>query len=298
VKTKALVLSACLALLCSCSTAPNWSANDSARPPLPAAVPINKGAGDDDFLYVTLRLESGQKLLFFVDTGMPYTVLDKSLESKLGERLGTSKGNYSWYGKATAGVYAAPKLYLGDTQLLINDWILTDDLNKMSSSGEQVMGILGLDCLRHYCIQLDFDAGKMRFLDPDNLATNNLGKAFPINISYGEVLTYANFFGLKNAQLVVDTGCTVDAALKPKFVQQELQRQTAVATNEIKTAAGVPIRAVYFDKIVFDKKVYRHFILDDCPDNNLLGLRFMGRYLTTLNFPKQTMYLKPNAVEY
>ncbi len=63
----------------------------------------------------------------------------------------------------------------------------------------------------------------MRFLDPDNLATNNLGKAFPINVSYGEVLTYANFFGLKNAQLVVDTGCTVDAALEPKFVQQELQ---------------------------------------------------------------------------
>ena len=261
-------------------------------------MPINKGAGDDDFLYVTLRLENGQKLLFFVDTGMPYTVLDKSLESKLGKRLGTSKGNYSWYGKATAGVYAAPRLYLGDTQLLMDDRILTDDLNKMSSSGEQVMGILGLDCLRHYCIQLDFDAGKMRFLDPDNLATNNLGKVFPINISYGEVLTYANFFGLTNAQLVVDTGCTVDAALEPKFVRQELQRQTAVATNEIKTAAGVPIRVVYFDKIVFDQKVYHHFILDDCPDNNLLGLRFMGRYLTTLNFPKQTMYLKRNAMEY
>ena len=295
---KALALSVCLTFFCSCSTAPNGSANDSARPPLPAAAPINKGAGDDDFLYVTLRLESGRKLLFFVDTGMPYTVLDKSLESKLGKRLGTSKGNYLWYGKVAAGIYGAPKLYLGDTQLLINDRVLTDDLSKMSSSGQQVMGILGLDCLRHYCIQLDFDAGKMRFLDPDNLDTNNLGKAFPISISHGEVLTCLNFFGLKNAQLIVDTGCTVDAALKPRFVQQELQRQTAVATNEIKTAAGVPVRVVYFDKVVFDKKVYRHFILDDCPDNNLLGLRFMGRYLTTLNFPKQMIYLKLNAVEY
>ncbi len=65
------------------------------------------------FLYVTLHLESGQKLLFFVDTGMPYTVLDKSLESKLGKRLGTSKGNYSWYGNATAGIYAAPQTLFG-----------------------------------------------------------------------------------------------------------------------------------------------------------------------------------------
>lgn len=138
----------------------------------------------------------------------------------------------------------------------------------------------------------------MYFLDPDNLDTNHLGKAFPINISHGEVLTRPNFFGLKNVQLVADTGCTVDAALKSRLVQQELQRQTAVATNEIKTAAGVPVHALYFDKIIFDKKVYGHFILDDCPDDNLLGLRFMGRYLTTLNFPKQMMYLKSNAVEY
>ena len=56
--------------------------------------------------------------------------------------------------------------------------------------------------------------GKCVFLIPTIWNTNNLGKAFPINISHGEVLTCLNFFGLKNVQLIVDTGCTVDAALK------------------------------------------------------------------------------------
>lgn len=297
-KTKALALSACVAFLCSCSTLPKWSADYSTRPPLPADAPFNKGAGDDIPLFVMLNSENGEKLLFMVDTGMPFTVLDKSLESKLGKRLGTSEANYSWFGKTTVGVYGAPKLYLGDIQLLINDRVLTDDVSKMSLSGQQIMGILGMDCLRHYCIQLDFDARKIRFLDSDNLKTNDLGKSLPITISGGGAFTPANFLGLTNVWLQIDTGCTIDAALKPKFVQQKLLEQKAEVTHETKTAASVPVRVAYFEKIVINGNVYRHFILSDCVEDNLLGLRFMGRYLTTLNFPKQTIYLKPNAMEY
>jgi hypothetical protein len=285
---RAIIASACLMFLCSCAT------QDSIRPPLPVDALINKGAGDDDRLYLTLRLESGEKLLFGVDTGMPFTVLDKSLESKLGKRLGTSKGNYSWYGKRTTGVYGAPKLYLGNTQLMTSDRILTDDLSK-TFPDTSCMGILGMDCLRHYCIQLDFDAGKMRFLDPDHLKTNALGKAFPITISHGEVLTHENFLGLKNVRLIVDTGCSIDAALESKLVQQKLQEQKAEMTNETKTAAGVPVRIAYFDKVVLNDNVYRHFILSDCPDDNLLGLRFLARHLVTLNFPKRIMYLRRNG---
>jgi hypothetical protein len=297
-KIKTLALSVCLALLCSCSTLPKWSADYSTRPPLPANAQFNKSAGDDGPLFLMLRSENGEKLLFMVDTGMPFTVLDKSLESKLGKRLGTTEANYSWFGKTTVGLYSAPKLYLGNTQLLVNDRILTDDLSKMSLPGHPMMGILGMDCLRHYCIQLDFDAGKIRFLDPDHLKTNDLGKAFPITISGGSAFTCANFFGLKNAWLEIDTGCTIDAALKPEFVQQKLQEQKAEMTNETKTAASAPVRVAYFEKIGLGGNVYRHFILSDCTDDNLLGLRFMGRYLTTLNFPEQTIYLKPNVVEY
>ena len=42
------------------------------------------------------------------------------------------------------------------------------------------MGILGIDVLEHYCIQLDFAAGKMRFLDDQHADKSAWGKAFPI----------------------------------------------------------------------------------------------------------------------
>src|SRR6266704_2860393 len=78
----------CLMLLSSCATAPIWFPDDSIRPPLPAETSLNKGAGRGEHIRVTLHLKSGQEIPVMVDTGSPDTMLDKSLNSKLGKRLG------------------------------------------------------------------------------------------------------------------------------------------------------------------------------------------------------------------
>jgi len=83
----------CLMILSSCATAPIWFVDDSIRPPLPAETSLHKGAGRGDNLFVTLRLETGEELLFLVDTGSPCTFLDKSMDPKLGKRLGTKKSS-------------------------------------------------------------------------------------------------------------------------------------------------------------------------------------------------------------
>src|SRR5882724_2365297 len=163
----------CLMILSSCATAPIWFVDDSIRPPLPAETSLNKGAGRGDNLFVTLRLETGEELLFLVDTGSPCTFLDKSMHPKLGKRLGTQKVRWlggKGGGKGRAGVYKAPKLYLNGTELVTAPRVLTLDLTPLPLlPGRPVRGILGMDCLRHYCVRLDFEFGKMRFLEPDRL---------------------------------------------------------------------------------------------------------------------------------
>src|SRR5579863_8483181 len=60
-------------------------------------------------LFVTLRMESGEELPFFVDTGTTFTAVDKSLEPRLGKRLSTIKGQH--YSEIIAGgVYSAPRI--------------------------------------------------------------------------------------------------------------------------------------------------------------------------------------------
>jgi hypothetical protein len=295
---RAIIASACLMFLCSCAT------RDSVRPSLPAETAFNKDAGRGQWIYVMLHLENGKELLFIADTGTTGAVLDKSLEPILGKRLGTRKANYPFYGKVTANVYKAPKLYLGSTCLATGNRILTDDLSRLSSD-RPIMGILGMDCLRHYCIQLDFTASKIRFLDPDHSENENLGEKFLLTYTYfdGLTLIHMNLFGQSNTYLV-DTGDTGDdVALKPKLFEQELrksQEQTSsqfIFSRQIKTPAGVLVHEVFFPGIVFNGEDCTNFILGDSPGRNLLGLRFLSRHLTTLNFPKRTMYLQRSNVE-
>lgn len=157
---------------------------DSIPSQLPGHVAMNKGAGRGSWLIVALRLESGEDLPFVVDTGAPITLLDESLEPKLGKRLETMTFSSPAGGKQESGVYSSPKLYLGTALLTTDRYIATYPCKRLSARSHQhIMGILGMDCLRHYCVQLDFHSGEMRFLAADQVNTARLGKAFPLSFS-------------------------------------------------------------------------------------------------------------------
>jgi hypothetical protein len=277
-----------LLLLCSCAT------QDSVRPNLPAEIPFNKAAGFDQRIYLTLHMENGKALLFYADTGVAYTVLDKSLEPILGKCLGLAELNYSWNGKVIANVYDAPKLYLGSTPLLLGHQIYTDDMSSRWFEKRKLMGVLGMDCLRHYCIQLDLAAHKMRFLDPDHPGIGNSGRQFPLAFRYGQPWIDAKFPGRSYASFMVDTGDPDDAYLKPKLFERAAPAHLCKSS---KSSAGVLMRTVFFPEMVFNGAACTNFTLGDCPDKNGLGLRFLSRHLTTLNFPKRTLYLQPGEIE-
>jgi hypothetical protein len=292
----------CLALLCSCAT------RDSDRPVLATEAQFNKGAGSTDWLYLTLHLENGENLLLLVDTGAPVTVLDRSLEPRLGKRLRATTSRYVWR-EMTGGIYKAPKLYLGNTRLWTSDTVWTADLESTNAAGQQVMGVLGMDCLRHYAIQLDFAAARMRFLDPGHVAKEGLGRAFPLTVyptgPSGYVTVHGTFTGTKGVKPLLDTGCLVDGILEPKEFQLELSEQKAAWTNEFKDVTGFQRCGAFFPKAVFSGETYTNLSFERAPAMkyksrtyylNAIGLPFLARHLVTLDFPNKTMYLKRTAV--
>ena len=82
-KPSKLVTLLSLLLLCSCAV------ENSIHPRLPATVTMNKDAGRSQLIFVALQLEDGQELPCEVDTGCFNTILDQSLEPKLGKRCDT-----------------------------------------------------------------------------------------------------------------------------------------------------------------------------------------------------------------
>src|ERR1041385_7132758 len=149
---------ACLALLVlAASSTATHTSTSSPTPELPAEIALNEDAGRGEWLIIPLHLEGGEDLPFLVDTGAGGTLLDKSLESKLGKRFGRTTLE-RWDSREKINVYRAPKLFSGNTQLKTSRLVGAYDFNEISVGiGRRVFGCLGIDCLRHYCVQLDFE---------------------------------------------------------------------------------------------------------------------------------------------
>jgi hypothetical protein len=272
-----------LVFLCCCAT------ENAVGATLPAKVPINKEAGRGGWLVVTLRLESGEELPVVVDTGTSATFLDKSLEPKLGKCLDTAEFQ-SWGTKKKVNVYAAPKVYLGGATLMMPPRILTDDFKSWASAtGHPIMGMLGLDCLRHYCIQLDFAAGKMRFLDNEQADKQKWGKAFPIvplNSKDGRAAVAENLFGTQGPHSLIDSGIREDGWLMPQYFQQWTNRAVPPGKGEARLPNGA-----------FGGERYPLVSLRRIDvESDGIGLRFLARHLVTLDFPKQTLYLQRQSI--
>lgn len=299
----------CLISLCSCSTTPQPTAIVPATA-LPPAVTMNTGAGRGYYLIVTLRLGSGQKLPLIVDTGSPVTVLAKSLEPKLGKRLGSGTA-WDFSVKHEVDYYGAPKLYLGGTRLMTGSYVYTMNTKHLFSGAHRpIMGILGMDCLKHYCIQLDFQAEKVRFLNPDQVNAGKLGKAFRFTFSnagqskkglFRPLIHQPSLIGEEGHKLLVDTGYQYDGALASALFGREVGIQS-FRTNGFTFTYHPPRKTKWFAKCVWNSKTYTNLIIGNGGPSlnrnggNEIGLRFLARNLVTLNFPKRTMYLKQTSV--
>jgi len=277
-----IVLPVCVLFLVSCAMPSRYSTVVPATD-LPAEVAMNEGAGKGMFLLVKLRLEDGEDFPCMVDTGAPVTRLPRSVEPKLGRRLGTRKfSTLDAIGPFTEYTYAAPKLYLGDVQLTTGSHIGTSDDTP----------VLGMDCLRHYCIQLDFQARTIRFLDPEKVNPAELGKAFALVDSNYAMIEHPGLFEEKSSEVLIDTGCALDGYVEPRLFKRVVRSQQARSLSRLgpdEPNVEVP-EIVLVSECVWDGRIYSDVIIGKGP--NLIGLKFLGHHLVTFNFPNGMMYLK------
>ena len=248
------------------------SARAATPPKLPAEMPINHGAGRGGLLIVPVRIEGGEEMPFVLDTGSSGTLVDESLEPKLGKRLGMTT-MHSWGTSRELPVFAAPRLYLGGVPLITGHRVVSYNCRQMpSDSGPPIMGMLSIDCLRQYCIQLDFAAGKIRFLEPEHVNATQLGKAFPI--TWVEGRPFVHHDGLVQG---IGTNSLIDTGYPTDGVIADLGPGTS-----------------YFAERVWGGQTYTNLLLGN--GGYVLGLRFLARHLVTLDFLNGTMYLRQQSV--
>jgi hypothetical protein len=288
---RCVLLSAAGLILAACASSP--------PPPLPADVlhpgrppetGFDRGAGTQRVLCLRVQGEHGENWRFLVDSGSPITIFDQSLRRKLGPVIGTEPVNYAWCGKAMLQIHDAPRLFLNNTLLLTGREVWSDDLRRVWP-GRGIEGILGMDCLRQYCVQLDFPHHVVRFLDPERPPGPELGRPFPLSAMNNSVFVEADLLGGGPTLYEVDTGCSVDAVMKPPFFRKAWERQHPDWVRQFPSGAGQNVVEAGFPHGTFGGETYDKLIVD-AADHSFLGLRFLSRHVVTFNFPKHTMYLR------
>ncbi|HLX72478.1 MAG TPA: hypothetical protein VKV04_22895 [Verrucomicrobiae bacterium] len=233
-------------------------------------------------LQTKIRLEDGTEFPCALDTGSPTSTLPAAAEPMLGKRLGSGGvlvlGDPPW---ERTHLYAAPKIFLGGTLL---------ETGSVVETWNNPEAILGMDCLCHYCIQLDFAAGKIRFLDPEHLDIAGLGKAFPLLVSPYAVIEHTGLFQRRSANLLIDTGCFADGYVEPWIFRAVARDKRAAIPTKGMFQSG-PTELVELPNCIWDGETYTGVIVGKGPEN-LIGMRFLARHLVTFNFPKGVMYLK------
>ena len=219
-----LIIAGCLWLLAGCASPrpAEVALENSAAQKLPPEISINPDAGRGNLLVINVRV-AGKERPFVVDTGAGITCVSQSLAAELGPPVGTVRA-YHWDEVLTNQLYAMPAMYLGDTRLQGGKRVMAMDLRTTSIlSEETVEGIVGMDVLSHYCVQVDFAANKLRFLEDSSAGKSDWGRAFPIRpVSDRDPrpMVSGNLLGEKAPHSIIDSGYLGAGWLTPKHFAQ------------------------------------------------------------------------------
>jgi hypothetical protein len=155
------------------------------------------------------------------------------------------------------------------------------------------MGTLGMDVLEHYCVQLDFQTGKVRFLDDEQADKKCWGTPFALTDNGEGCFAIAqNMVGVEGPGSLIDTGNNGSGWLTPELFEQWTNHESS-ADEKNHSPDGTLGGEIYHDLDLFlpdakslasgDTKIIKF---------NGIGLRVLAENLVTLDFPKRTMYLK------
>jgi hypothetical protein len=241
----------------------------------------------------------GKKVPFLVDTSSSETCFDKSLITEPKPPL--NLGGVGAFDAKRQGLNAinVPESWLGKKRL--GDYIVTtlsiDDLEGMRQRlGCDVRGILGLDYLSHKIVQIDFDAGELRFLKRTH---KELGKEISFESDDTDIpkikLHLDKFLKAKFILDTTDIGTTsgqLGETLVHKIVDSELGYSFKERDFLFHSPGGV-IDQVRCNSLSIQGHVVKKPIFFEVDKINKLSLYFLSRFVVTFDFPANKLYLKP-----
>lgn len=247
--------------------------------------------GDPILLPVTFK---DKEYLFLLDTGCSHTVFDTSFKHELGDVKKVERALTAG-SRIVAELFDAPEAFLGPLNVKDCGEVACLDL-KMPSSvlGRKISGFIGMNFLKKYIVQIDYDNCTLLFLQP--LQKRHSGWGNELSISYNSLgipKITGNIYDSIIVDFWIDTGANSTGGLSSDIFDQILSEKK-LKTSEIlfATASGViRKREIRIDSLSVGSFNYAEFIFGEANWSHL-GLLFLSRHTVTFDFPNSRIYLK------
>lgn len=277
-----------------------------------------------DGVFVPVNI-NGKKYQFLLDTGSTYTVFDRTLlqgEPKCNIDVSAAAGD-----NCSVPLYEVPEACIGKTNLKdelsktpSNSTASTDPLDRLvgilASNGwidprgdnvgvvgydfsrqreisdHEIDGILGMDFLHKWAVQIDFDQRELKLSQTATPPKN--ADAFKIYYNDGGVpLVPCRISDWGETDFALDTGWVGGGNLKPTFAKYLLEHGHvhSVGESSVFSLSGAS-RCEIFQTASFalGKHQSENLIFSE-GNANLLDLDYLSRYNLTFDFPKQQLYV-------
>ncbi len=268
-------------------------------------------SGDTNEALVPVEFQ-GQVYQFALDTGAEKTVFDTRLKDKLGKQfpwpLPRTMSMKLANGKTAKGeIFPTPKAKIGPLKLKGSPFVAVVDCNVF---GGEIPGLIGMDFLKKYVVQIDYDNKKVTFFKgkkeynlfsmfkPKQNKHPEWGEPVPLKTKHFSEKAYyveGSIFKDIKTDFLIDSGRILPFGAIGSEVLEKIDSYNA---KEIKDVNILPIitmplsnDAVLLGQYSIGTVKYKNHIFQK-HYKSVLGHDFLSRHIVTFDFPNKIMYLK------
>jgi len=294
---QALIILSLFFLLIGFAIASESNVNELTTQTILAEFTFTKG---EDIILLPVKF-GGEEHLFVFDTGASWIMFNTSFENTLGNIRRSEMVNT--HGKPIrVEFFDAPEMFLGSLNMQDSGQVGCLDLKRVNLAlGKKVSGIIGMSFLKKYVIQIDYDEGKLLFLEPksdkgifsflqpQSGANSDWGEKLKIQYNSGEIpQVRGNVLNGGKTYFMIDTGASIPKLLESKIFKNVIKHKEIQASGKQNESVSSATR---IEKLTIGPLKYEGLIFNE-GKWSLLGNSFLSRHIVTFDFPHNVIYLK------
>jgi hypothetical protein len=267
----------------------------------------------NNLAFVSVRAGTSDPLSFILDAGASATVMNRTVAERLGLDLQPSEDARTGGGPVQTASATGIALSVGNVSLPDITIVAIDLSGLHAGLGRPVDGILGHDIFRHYVVEIDYAANRVRLHDPTDYRYAGSGDILPIfiedQIPFAEVQVLRANGDAIDAKVEFDTGQTGAMTLVKPYVETNQLVAPQQAALRIRTGAllsgGVTAEVARLTGIRLGRFLVTNPIVSVTPDAEgagvsggtvgLLGGEVLRRFTVTVDYSRFRIILDPNG---